>query len=282
MFVREFQTTVPANATSLALPEGTHPTADVQVTLIGEGSPLGIRHDAAKPLNLLVTKPVAAARKVNVKVSQEFPFSAEQLQPFNARVFQVGSRYKKDEVVVGAVGGLYRLPSDMNVTNISQQRDLIPITTQAGEIFMVYSSTAPVGTWPCDGSVINAPWSKYHGTTTPDLRDRFPRCASSYNPTGTKGGSDVVAIQQSDLPRVTLQGSTSYDGRHSHNLLGNAGWDGTNGVGGSDRSQNWWYGTTSTDGVHNHSVTVTLNPNQQQTSLNIRPAFVSILFVIRL
>ena len=115
------------------------------------------------------------------------------------------------------------------------------------------------------------------GTYLPDATNAF--LVQNGGTLGTVSGSNAKTIAQNNLPNVTLSGTTSNNGAHSHTIpvalsTTNVGW-GTY-AGGSGYT---YTGSTptSSDGAHTHSLTTSsLNGGVGQTSFDVTPQSLSV------
>jgi ribosomal protein L31 len=124
------------------------------------------------------------------------------------------------------------------------------------------------------------------GTNLPDASNAF--LVQNGNTAGTVAGSNTKTITQANLPNVTLGGTTSTDGSHSHSINVN---DNTVIVvsGGTvtamkEGNNNWTAGSTvsnanviSAAGSHSHTITTSsINGGVTQTTLDITPKTLSV------
>lgn len=93
---------------------------------------------------------------------------------------------------------------------------------------------------------------------------------------GNVSGSNTKTILQSDLPNVTLTGSTSTDGSHNHGFSVDSSPWATGGTSVSNVT-NRNNASTSNAGSHSHTVTTSsINGGVTQTKLNITPQSLSV------
>jgi hypothetical protein len=124
------------------------------------------------------------------------------------------------------------------------------------------------------------------GSTLPNADNAF--LVQNGSAVGTIAGSNTKTIAQANLPNVTLGGSTSTDGSHSHTINVN---DNTVILvsGGSvtamkEGNNNWTAGSTissanviSSAGSHSHTITTnSINGGVTQTALDITPKSLSV------
>ena len=119
-----------------------------------------------------------------------------------------------------------------------------------------------IGLW--SGSVASIPsgWVLCNGSnSTPDLRNFFIVGAGDAYAVGATGGSNTVALAETNLPGHThsVSGTTASDGAHTHNVSGNTSNTGahTHNVSGntSNTGDHTHNGSTSNTGSHNHTFT---------------------------
>lgn len=180
----------------------------------------------------------------------------------------------------------------------------VPVSTTADEINTL-DGIAPDGAgfgfvpqggiimW--SGSIANTPagWALCDGLNgTPDLTDRFVVGAGGgYNVNDT-GGADTVTLTESQMPShahyVSLTGSTSWDGVHTHNLhRGSSGSSSTSGStpnvyrrGGGELLSN----KITAAGGHNHNITIAGNTDSigGNTAHENRPPFYALAYIMKL
>lgn len=98
---------------------------------------------------------------------------------------------------------------------------------------------------------------------------------------GASGGNERVALLQSDLPNVTLGGTTNTTGAHTHTGDGGAGVTGRGT--GSASAADTTNGTTSSNGNHSHTITTnSINGGVTQTYVNKMPPAMIQLFCLKL
>lgn len=131
-------------------------------------------------------------------------------------------------------------------------------------------------------SILGTTWGAGDGSTTfnlPDLRNRARVSIGGGRLTtagsgvdgatlGATGGAQTITLARANLPNVTLSGTTSTNGDHSHtygdNNPLNAGAGGSASIAGGGSGY-----TTSTAGAHNHTFTTSsLNGGVTQTAAN--------------
>ena len=143
-------------------------------------------------------------------------------------------------------------------------------------------------------------WHICDGTNgTPDLRDRFiVGAGNSYNP-GSNGGTNENKLSIDQFPKnFTVRGTTHNSGLHDHissNMFHRAGWpihnqDENNYDIRLHASDDWTdrWGTdwkdvdmkTSVDGNHNH--TFTSDPIGKGESIENRPPYYALLFIMKM
>ncbi|MCD8041507.1 MAG: hypothetical protein LUH10_00430 [Tannerellaceae bacterium] len=127
----------------------------------------------------------------------------------------------------------------------------------------------PTGWYLCDGSIVN-------GFKTPSMNNRFPMGGLTND--FAEGGSNSYTIQTEHLPVSPI--TTTMNGDHSHTT----GFDGIPVTEGPDSVALITGGLnvqrTSDNGSHSH--TITLNSTGSQTPIDNTPAYVSLMFIIRL
>ena len=114
--------------------------------------------------------------------------------------------------------------------------------------------------WSGSTGSIPSGWVICDGTnSTPDLRDRFVVGAGSTYAVAATGGSNTVALAETNLPGHThsVSGTTASDGAHTHNVSGNTSSAGahTHNVSGntSNTGAHTHSGSTSNTGSHTHT-----------------------------
>lgn len=115
-----------------------------------------------------------------------------------------------------------------------------------------------------------------------DTAGRIVNANSGFDGTslGASGGNERVALAQSDLPNVTLGGTTNTTGAHTHTGDGGAGVTGrgTGSASAADTSN----GTTSSNGNHSHTITTnSINGGVTQTYVNKMPPAMMQLFCLK-
>lgn len=124
------------------------------------------------------------------------------------------------------------------------------------------------------------------GTNLPDASNAF--LVQNGSAVGTVSGANTKTIARANLPNVTLSGTTSTDGSHTHTINVNDN-NVTTVSGGTttamkEAQSNWTAGNTvsnanviSTAGSHSHSITTnSINGGVTQTALDITPKTLSI------
>lgn len=123
------------------------------------------------------------------------------------------------------------------------------------------------------------------GTNLPNATDAY--LVQNGTVIGSVSGSNSKTIVRSNLPNVTLTGTTSTDGSHTHTMNVNDNSVITTGQGAvamKEGQNNWTSGAAASSptviassGSHSHSFTTTsLNNNVIQTSLDITPKSLSV------
>jgi len=137
-------------------------------------------------------------------------------------------------------------------------------------------ATSPAGWSLCDGS-----------NGTPDLRDRFIlSVASSLEDPGTTGGSNSITLSIAQLPSHSHAGSSSVDGAHTHSVSIPWGGGAANGVTihnsetASDTSGYLSGASINSGGSHSHSITV--GATGSNSSIDIRPSYFKMAYIMRL
>ncbi len=137
---------------------------------------------------------------------------------------------------------------------------------------------------------IPAGWALCDGNNgTPNLLDRFVASVpnAGTNP-GTTGGANNYTLSAAQLPAHTHtgSGSTSSDGAHTHTL---PGYHLTSQVGGNVPWYNWANSTyavntntTSSDGVHSHTFNFTTSATGSGATIDNRPAYYALAFIMKL
>lgn len=242
MFERAFKVKVPANATTVDLPLGVDATALLEVT---------DRDDPTRQVRVrraadgTVTIDAATfERNLQVSVTQLNP-----LAPTHGAVpdWSFRTEYFKGELMYWR-GHTYRANEDLKRGH-SYWNTAYPHWSQWTKIhghpselvFMTQVNNESSGFWPCDGTVINAPWSMLHGKTAPNMlgqivasagtlkdangntvrtiaqgQNNAQNTAISYTnlPTGQFGV--VVAPSSAGTPSGTV--NLGYSGEHQHTL----------------------------------------------------------------
>jgi microcystin-dependent protein len=163
------------------------------------------------------------------------------------------------------------------------------------------------------GSIGDIPdgWALCDGNLgTPDLLDRFILGTVEGEDPGETGGASSYALSIEQLPSHTHtgstgsagshshSGSTTSDGSHSHQIpIGNVDDFNFTHKGGqrppADGDKAYWTGVyTANSGSHNHSVStnssgshthsITINPTGSESSIDNRPAFYKLAFIMKL
>lgn len=113
---------------------------------------------------------------------------------------------------------------------------------------------------------------------------RLGTAISNVTTNGSSGGSEVMTIARANLPNVTLGGTTSSDGAHTHTVSRQL--DGVAAAGSGSAATiftSTGSTTTSSNGAHTHTITTdSINGNVTQTpTYNLPPAFLT-TFIIKL
>jgi microcystin-dependent protein len=136
--------------------------------------------------------------------------------------------------------------------------------------------TIPSGWYLCNGS-----------NGTPDLRDRFIMGAGNVDP-ATTGGASSYTLSTSQLPSHThtFSGTTSSDGNHYHDIAHNfdsgtagdyiSGNDGPNNISAAENRS-----PTETAGAHTHSFSGTTQSTGSGSSIDNRPAYYALAFIMK-
>ena len=139
------------------------------------------------------------------------------------------------------------------------------------------------------GTTSDTNWQLCDGTNgTPDLRNRFVVGSGATYSTGNTGGTNSVALTESQIPshNHTLTASSSSAGPHSHAYLDkHTGTDsagsGTNNVGSNtdfiDVTR-----TTSNVGAHTHAISGTIASTGGDGSHENRPPYYAVAFIMRI
>jgi hypothetical protein len=297
MFKRIVKVAIPANVNNISLPSGTHKTADISVSSDGEGFPIKFTHSAANPQRIDFAA-AATVRKVIITVSQEYPFNTDHIQKFGPRAFLPNKQYQSGEMVT-AYGGVYICDKDYNNGAQVSIRDLLPLSTPAGVVVYTPFDTMGEGWWRCDGSMINAPYSKLHGYYTVDMRNKYAS-GGNYNnniPAGGQMGSyfnnNNLALDVRHLPSNSFSVSVSQDpAKYAYldrvlplprDCSGDP--DGATDTNGNYPRAYWrGWDNIQTNVVipqHSHTASVQLNP-QGQIMIDKRPASANLNAFIRL
>ena len=160
--------------------------------------------------------------------------------------------------------------------------------------------------WSGTLATIPSGWALCDGTNgTPDLRDRFICSVGTSEDPGTTGGANSYALSTSQLPshthsfttnssgNHTHSFTTSTDGSHTHNLyavdVGYSGGDWYTGVKSSSAAESGLMssagshshsGTTNSNGSHSH--TGTTNATGSGSSIDNRPSYFKLAFIMKL
>jgi len=297
MFKRIVKVAIPANVNHVSLPAGTHKTADISVSSDGEGFPIKFTHNVSNPQRIDFAA-AATVRKVIITVNQEYPFNTDHIQKFGPRAFLPHKQYQAGEMVT-AYGGVYICDKDYNNGSQVSIRDLLPLSTPVGVVVYTPFDTMGEGWWRCDGSMINAPYSKLHGYYTVDMRNKYAS-GGNYNNNIAAGGqmgsyfnSNNLALDVRHLPSnqfdLSIEGSGILNGTMSSPVYRprdtNGDPDGATDTNGNYPRAYWRgvnvdYVTTYTPD-HAHRGKVQLNP-QGQVMLDKRPASANLNAFIRL
>lgn len=106
----------------------------------------------------------------------------------------------------------------LDVLALKNTEQLMPVATVIEWEGAKYSLPVPAGWWACDGSVINSVGSLLHGQTAPDHRGYVVGGAGGSWAVDTVAGSDSYTVVRSNLPNVTLSGTTGTAGTHAHTI----------------------------------------------------------------
>lgn len=165
-------------------------------------------------------------------------------------------------------------------------------TVPAGGIIMWSGSTAniPTGWALCDGS-----------NGTPNLRDRFIVGAGSSYATGTTGGTNSVTLGSEHMPSHTH--TLSGPGEHQHTLKDRFSFDSSTAqnwppntaaeavgtgstyfgmAGDNGNSQYRYFNTSTASGEGDHTHTVNASGNASPASLENRPPYYALAFIMKL
>lgn len=145
------------------------------------------------------------------------------------------------------------------------------VTPVIGDIKLIYRDYDPavdIGWRRCDGQ-----------NGTPNFLDRFLVGTGVAYDVGTEGGSNSKTISQLNLPNVTLTGTTTGNGAHTHTTTARAPESqSVDNGGGSVVADNNTNKATISGGNHTHGVTVPLGGSGQ--SLDIRPLYKAVTVLI--
>lgn len=276
MFERTFRVSVPAGATSVALPLGVDRNALLEITdITNPGVKPPTKRNADGSLSITAS---GAARTLQVGVLQSNPLIAThgavpdwaaQTEYFKDElVFWMGRIYRaKANIVRGGSGWSLSYPQASQWENTSGD---------TGHI-VDFMAKQPLlnGYWPCDGSVINAPWSPLHGATTPDMRGRVlagEDLAKGYGYGAS--GTEAFELSTAHLPRVPIavtvdgasagkptgRGNAQPAGQHSHVLYSCGSGTGEyidHNTSGSSTGLQSYMNSISSEGNHSHDVIFT-------------------------
>lgn len=134
------------------------------------------------------------------------------------------------------------------------------------------------------GVIIPTGWALCDGTnSTPDLRDKFIVSVGPGNSFPSSGGSNSVTLSVANLPAHSHSASVSTDGAHTHDYNEpNCGegyslsYNGSNEV--WDYDCTGAYATTSNG---NHTHTVTIGNTGSTSSIENRPPYYSLAFIMK-
>jgi microcystin-dependent protein len=204
--------------------------------------------------------------------------------------------------------GNANITGNLSVTGNISGAGVMPV----GSIVMHAGSSLPAGWLYCDGTLWNQ--SAYpslctalgntfggDGTTNfrvPDMRDRFVVGAGSTYNRNTKGGNDSITLSESQLPSHTHSGTTDASGAHTHTATDNGhvhGYvvfadfgSGNPALDNADSGDQVWKSQTNTgyanitvDPVGSHSHTFTTGPAGSGASIDIRPKYIGMYYIIK-
>lgn len=283
MFTKKYVRSIPANSSTI-LP----PLAGVEIGARVVAIDLT---DSTKAVTLNIVgqsyevAPVASTRTIQFEVTQD-----ESLAAVTPSIddFVAGKHYFKNELV-RYKGSQHRakveIPAKTATSFLAAQWE--NVSHEVGEVVLLAVSLATSqaearGLWPCDGTIITAPWSTLHGTISPDLRGELLSSigtkGSGSNTRSTRpapGQTNLIYVEEKHLPRINIPLSITtrvnevtagkcsgrvvigYDGQHQHpldqaatSLYGDI-YNGTNGGDGYASSVEY----TKWAGAHNHSAT---------------------------
>ena len=186
---------------------------------------------------------------------------------------------------------------------------LNPTNNQDAATKSYVDTSIPIGgiiMWSGAGVTLPSNWklcdgTTYNGVTTPDLRGRFVLSSGqgsglTNRTTGQTGGSEKVALSESEMPKHShgVSASTSgNDGGHTHGHSWSGGIP-ANVYGGVNRSWNSGGGHTdgtaltidSTSSNHSHTITVTESKKGGNATLDVvahenMPPFYVLAFIMR-
>ena len=156
----------------------------------------------------------------------------------------------------------------------------------------IYNPTVPrggivpySGPWSFDANGLGTGeltgWALCDGRNgTPDLKDRFVMGTTIYSEVLTLGGTNFYYLSVDQLPSHTHTFTTDPAGEHTHKI-GKSGTSGSKSAlrfedGGYYYDSNW----IISDGAHTHSFTT--NPTGGGMVIDNRPAFVKLVFIMKL
>jgi microcystin-dependent protein len=179
----------------------------------------------------------------------------------------------------------------------------------AGCIMMWSTTSAPTGWLFCDGSsvlrgtygalfnAIGTTYGSLDGSTfnLPDMRDRFTVGAGSTYSLNNKGGNDTINLTSNQMPAHTHTGTADTNGSHTHSVSTENGSNAFNTAansGSSGTAPRWGAGdtyvhnmgyypifTAAANGSHSHNLTI--NSAGAGASIDIRPKYIGIYYIIK-
>lgn len=239
MFQRTFRVVVPANSTTVTLPVGIDRDAVLEVTnltnpehqsntkRIADGSMTTAPQPYDRTLQIGVTQgsPLIATHGAVPDWVSQTEYFAGELVYWRKRIYRAKADVTRSNPQFGASA-----PHHSYWENATGDTGNI--------VFNVLPNLGETdGLWPCNGSMINAPWSPLHNTRAPNLGGRLLSVAGSDGSRTIPGPGAAPAqntmLTRAQLPNVNITGVTStdsagvpngtvslgYSGDHQHTLM---------------------------------------------------------------
>ena len=184
-------------------------------------------------------------------------------------------------LLVAAVAVAYAAPK----INVFSQGDRLSASLVNENFSNLAAAAVPTGAimmWSGAISAIPEGWALCDGQNgTPDLRDRFVMGASQGENPGTTGGANSYQLTVSQLPGHTHSATTATAGSHSHTTgIKYASWAGSGGL--YFKGDGAAAANIPIDDGGSHSHTVDVGSTGGGASIDNRPAYFKLAFIIKL